>query len=289
MLKSWIFASVVAAALPVAAAAATKTPETLSRTGSWVLDYDRDACHLAAQFGTGKDVMVMRLTRYEPGDWFDLSLYGRRLASPGTRSEASIDFGLGGKPFETDAMNGKAARLPLMLLGSMRLDGWRRAGPDDIPPVLTPEQEAAVSGATVKIEGKGAFRLAFGSLAKPMAQLRACQTDLVKSWGYDPVVQASLAKPVRPTSSPGEWLRPGDYPPGAIHAGQNGIVQFRLDVDPDGKISGCHVLARTSPDVFADTTCRNVTRRARLEPALDADGRPVRSFDVQKVLWRMSE
>lgn len=285
--KPLIFASIAAVAAPSAAPAATRTPETLTRTGRWVLEYDRDACHLGAQFGTGDDVMVMRLTRYEPGDWFDLSLYGRRLSSPDPSSEAKVDFGLRGQPLEVDALNGKAAKLPLLLLGAMRLDGWRRAAPDDNPPSLSPQQEAAVSGVTVKIEGKRAFRLEFGSLARPMEQLRACQNDLVKSWGYDPLVQASLERPVRPAGSPTQWLRDSDYPPGAIDAGQNGVVQYRLDVDADGKISGCHVLARTSPDVFADTTCRIVTRRAKLEPALAADGRPVPSFLVHRVRWKV--
>jgi protein TonB len=118
-----------------------------------------------------------------------------------------------------------------------------------------------------------------------MAQLRACQTDLLKSWGYDPAVQTTLTRPARPTSTAASWLKPDDYPAGAISLGQNGIVQFRLDVDADGKILGCHVLARTSPDVFADTTCRAVTRRATLVPALDAGGKPVRSFYVAKVRW----
>jgi hypothetical protein len=71
--------------------------------------------------------------------------------------------------------------------------------------------------------------------------------------------------------------------------GFNGIVQFRLDVDAAGKITGCHVLHRTKPDLFADLTCRSITRRAKLEPALDAEGKPVRSFSVHKVLWIMPD
>lgn len=289
MLKRLILALINTIAVPTAALAEVSAPETLTRTGNWVVDYDRDACHLFARFGTGKDMLIMRLTRYEPGDAFDLSLYGRKFASADTRSKVKIHFGLRGTPVEAETVNGKAGNLPLMLFGSTRLDGWKSAGQEEIGPSLSPQQEAAVSGVTVKIGRKKPFRLEFGSLAKPMEQLRTCQTDLLKSWGYDPVVQTTLAKPARPTNSPAAWLQPSDYPAGAVALGQNGIVQFRLDVDADGKVSGCHVLARTSPDVFADTTCRAVTRRARLEPALDAGGNPVRSFYVQKVRWQMEQ
>ena len=285
MLKPLIFLSLVAA--PAPAIAAPKAPETLTRTGNWVVNYDRDACHLLAEFGTGDDLLVMRLTRYQPGDAFDLNLYGRRLVTSAPRTMATLDFGPGAKPIETEAVNGRSGKLPLVMLGRARLDGWRSTGPDDDPPPLPPAQEAAVSGVTVKIDRKKPFRLEFGSLAKPMAQLRTCQADLVKSWGYDPVVQAGLSRPVRRAGPAVPWLRDTDYPMGAIAMGHNGIVQFRLDVEADGRISGCHVLARTSPDVFADTTCRAVMRRAKLDPALDAQGRPVRSFFVQKVTWQV--
>jgi hypothetical protein len=280
---------VTIAAVPTAPVAEASAPETLKRSGAWVVDYNRDACHLIAQFGAGPDMIIMRLTRYEPGDWFDLDLYGHRLANTDVRSKATIDFGLRGTPVEALTTNGKTGDLPMMHLGSMRLDGWESEEPEEVGPQLHPQQEAAVSGVAVKIGRKKPFRLDFGSLAKPMEQLRICQADLLKSWGYDPVVQATLSKPVRPANSSARWLRTSDYPPGAVAKGQNGIVQFRLDVESDGRIAGCHVLARTSPDVFADTTCRAVSRRAKLQPALDATGKPVRSYYVQKVHWQMPE
>jgi TonB family protein len=186
-----------------------------------------------------------------------------------------------------ETLNGKSGALPMSLFGSTRLDGWERAAPEETGPSLSPQQEAAITGVTVKIGRKKPFRLEFGPMNKPMAQLRSCQIDLLKSWGYDPTVQTALARPVQPANSPASWLSHNDYPADAVAMGQNGLVQFRLDVDPDGKISGCHVLAKTSPDVFADTTCRAVTRRAKLKPALAADGTPVRSIYVQKVRWQV--
>lgn len=144
-----------------------------------------------------------------------------------------------------------------------------------------------VKGVTVDIQGKRPFRLEFGSLGKPFEQMRHCMDTLLESWGYDPKVQAELLRPASAITPPSRWLSPSDYPLGALRMGHNGIVQFRLDVDAEGKVGGCHVLARTSPDDFADATCRAVTRRAKLQPALDAEGKPVRSFYVQKVIWQV--
>lgn len=277
------------AAVPTAGLAKINARETIKRTGAWVVDYNPDACRLMAAFGTGKDVIMMRLTRYQLGDAFDLDFFGRKVANNEIRSKARVDFGLRETPVEATAVNGKAGDLPIVMLGSMRLDGWQEAKPDETAPKLSAQQEAAVFAVTIKIGPRKPVRLEFGSMAKPMRQLRACQDSLLKSWGYDPVVQATLSKPARPASSPAMWLRSSDYPTGAVFNGQNGIVQFRLDVDEYGRIAGCHVLARTNPDVFADTTCRSVSRRARFEPALDAVGKPARTLYVAKVRWQMGD
>jgi hypothetical protein len=275
-----------AAAVPAGlllAAPKDREPEILTRTGKWIVNYDRDACHLVGTFGEGNAQVAARFTRYEHDDRFDLSLYGKRFRSPDDRTDAKIGFGLG--EVTTQAMYGTSGAYKMAIFSSLRLDG-KQANPGLDPlPKITPEQEAEIKGITVRLPPKVPFRLEFLSLAKPFAQMRDCTANLVKSWGYDPAVQATLLRPITPLNSPAKWLDSSDYPADALRSGRNGIVQFRLDVDPEGKIAGCHVLARTNPDDFADITCRGVTKRAKLQPALDAQGKPVRSYHVQKVRW----
>jgi hypothetical protein len=280
-MKKWSMALVLAAVVPDAALA--KEPEVLARTGKWVVDYDADGCHLYGQFGAGDDIVVARFSRYQPGDLFNLSLYGNRVRSGFQRSVAKIDFGLG-RPAAKTGMNGTADKLPALFLSSVRLDGAQPYGKAR-PPAITPEQEAAVRQLTIDPEGKPAFRLDLGSLGKPFAQLRTCMEVLVRSWGYDPAVQATLSRPPAPVGSGASWISWKDYPSEALSSNQGGFVQFRLDVDAAGKVAGCHVLARTDPDEFADLTCRLLAKRARLQPALDAEGKPVPSFIVQRVNW----
>lgn len=277
----------VAATVSTVAAATEREPEALKRSGKWLVEYDTDGCHLLGQFGSGDAMVVARFTRYQPGDGFDLALYGKRLRSQDNRAAAKVDFGLRDAHSVADALNGSAGtgddKLPALFLHSMRLDGWKwKEG--ETPPAITPEQEAKTSGVTVAIRGKPPFRLEFGSLAKPFAQMRDCSAALVRSWGYDPEVQANLLRRVEPV--PGvSWFRYEDYPVSAMRKGQSGIVQVRIDVDPAGAILGCNVIARTSPDEFADITCKTILRRAQVTPALDAQGKPVRSYYLQKLRW----
>lgn len=284
--KAGLFIAVVAM-LPNAGATGDGAAEVLTRSGKWVVSYDRDACHLYADFGSGDAMVTMRISRYEPGDWFDFSLYGKRLAGSGLHQDAKVDFGLKGEPIKTHAMLGSADKLPALFFNSQRIDGWsgNSRSSDGKPPKINPAQEVAVTGVKLAVEDKPPFRLAFGSLGKPLEQLRACSADLVRSWGYDPEVQATLSRPVTPRYTPRGWLDGSDYPLSSITQGQSASVRFRLDVDAQGKIAGCYILATTSPDSFADLTCKLIARRAKLLPALDAKGVPVRSYYVRKANW----
>lgn len=267
------------------AAGAEKSPETLARAGKWLVNYDRDACHLAAQFGEGKNAVVAKFTRYEPGEHFDLALIGNRFNSDEAEVAGTVDFGISAKPVKVNGLYGNVGKTKAVFLRSLRFDDWQSREKFDVAPKLAPGQEARITGVTFSMRGKRPFRLELGSLEKPHVQMRLCLDNLVKSWGYDPAQQAAALRPVSAITSPGSWLSSGDYPIGAVMNGHNGLVQFRLDVDPDGKAAGCFILSRTSPDEFADLTCRAMTRRARLQPALDAEGRPMRSYYVNKVVW----
>jgi hypothetical protein len=283
MFATLLKAIVLVSAMPAAAA---REPEVLPLSSKWVVNYDENACHLAAQFGTGDDHVVARITRYRPGEQFDLALSGRRFRDMFEHTaDASIDFGMG-KHERKAVPRGKVGETPAIFFTSIQLDA-RDHGPGGPPRGLTPQQEAAVAAATVAVKGERDIRLEFTRFGKAMEAMRACTTDLVKHWGYDPQVQATLRRPAYPVAAPSSWLRSEDYPRVARMRSENGLVQFRLDVGPDGKVLACHVLARTQPDHFGEATCEGIARRAKLEPALDAEGKPVRSYFVSTVRWKM--
>ncbi|NIJ20715.1 hypothetical protein FHS95_002407 [Sphingomonas naasensis] len=280
-MTKWIWA-LLALAVSGTAAAKDREPEVLTLSSKWIARYETDACNLVAQFGTGDRAMIAMLTRYQPGDDFDLTLIGKQVRYPEASVDAKVDFGI-----QADArrsvMLGNMGERPAMFFKSLRLDGWQWKE-NQLPPRVTPEQEKGVVGVTVSIAAKTPLRLVTKSgLAKPMAALRTCMDDLIKSWGYDPAEQAALSKPAMPLSPPPSWFHSDDYPLSAMRGGHNGHVQFRLDIDPTGKIAGCHVLARTNPDDFADLTCKLIQKRGGFSPALDAAGKPVRSYFIKAV------
>ena len=66
-----------------------------------------------------------------------------------------------------------------------------------------------------------------------------------------------------------------DYPDAAGDAGAEGTVVIRLNVDADGRASGCRVTSSSGNADLDATTCRLAEQRFRYEPARDARGQAV--------------
>jgi hypothetical protein len=281
MYKSVALAVSTALIFPAIASAKENPPISLAKTSKWEMNYDDDSCHLLAKFGEGQQSAILRMTRYQPGDVFDLSLYGEPFKYGPTTMTVKIGFGTA--PAEKrEAITGQSGdKRPLIILNSQRLDGWTYK-PDLTPPPISTAQEEQAKFIDLAIAGGKRYRLETGSLGAPLAAMRTCVNDLVKKWGYDPDQQTQLRRPATPTKNPGQWLVNGDYPPGSLQNGHNGLVQFRLDIDQTGAVAGCYVLHRTKPDDFADLTCKLLAKRAKFLPALDRDGKPLRSFFISK-------
>lgn len=274
--------------------AAPKPPTSLPKVGKWEINYDEDSCHLFARFGTGDDQIVLALTRMSPTDWLEMTLFGKPLKFGEIAMPVEVSFGSQAVPFKRSgvAISTGADKTPGVIVEGLRVDGWqfpeKPKGPVEIPK-LSPETETAVTSITIKRPGGKAFRLETGPMGPPMAAMRACTDDLLVHWGYDPKVEAGLTRRAAPITNPGTWLRSEDFPDKSLYRGHNGYVRFRLDVAPDGKVAGCRVLFRTNPDDFADLSCKLLLQRARMTPALDAAGKPVKSFYMSRIKWVAGE
>lgn len=89
--------------------------------------------------------------------------------------------------------------------------------------------------------------------------------------------------------TPPRWikgnLKDSDYPRQAGDEGAQGRVWVRFTVEPDGRVDQC-LIRRSSGNTELDaTTCRLIEKRYRYRPALDTDGKPVRSFVVEEHEW----
>ena len=290
-----LLASIAVAASPIQAAKPL-VPIPLAHVGPWEVNYDDDSCHLIGAFGSGDDRIIVRFTKFQPSDGFALALIGKPMRTSSASSRVKLDFGPQVDPQEHDSFNGTMGTTPAaFLLGLTLIDRPKLAKAATLadalkalePTNITPEQEALVRDLTILTGNRKSYRLALGSMAAPMRTLRGCTTDLVKHWGLDPTEQASLARRPTPISNPGSWMNSGNYPSAMLRIGGNGMVQFRLDISETGSIAACHIQSRTNPDAFADLSCKLISKRGRFTPALDRNGKPVKSYFVSSVRWTM--
>lgn len=282
--------AIIGAALMVPLPSTAKNdPVSLAKTTKWEINYDEDSCHLLAGFGQADSLVLLNITRFEPDGDFNMMLFGTMFDTKRAWLPVMIRIG-DGPAFERQAGSGTTgSKRPFLILMSLRLDkpviqgsDWRRAPANE-------KIEAQTASLTISMPGVQSYRLETGSLAAPMQAMRACTDSLVASWGYDPVSDAKLSKRASPVGNPGSWVTTKDYPTVALRAAQNGLVQFRLDIDETGKVAGCRVLSHFKPDTFADMTCGLLIKRAKFKPAIDAVGKPVKSYFVNQIRFLIPE
>ncbi|MFC4293279.1 energy transducer TonB [Sphingorhabdus arenilitoris] len=92
-------------------------------------------------------------------------------------------------------------------------------------------------------------------------------------------------RPVTPISNPGRWVMTNDYPILALREELQGKTFFSLSVEKSGKITQCAITRSSGVQILDETACNNVTRRARLQPALDDLGNPIEGSYNSAVAW----
>lgn len=98
-----------------------------------------------------------------------------------------------------------------------------------------------------------------------------------------------VATKPEPLQNPGEWFSADDYPVAASLDGLEGRTGFRLDIDTDGRVTGCAVTMGSGLELLDETACTILRQRARFKPAMNRKKAPVVGHYTGTVNWRMPE
>ena len=93
----------------------------------------------------------------------------------------------------------------------------------------------------------------------------------------------------KPKNSPGGWITDSDYRTSWINREMTGIAGFKVTVGTDGRGENCAITQSTGHTALDEATCRLIERRARFEPARNAQGEKVRGSFANKVAWRIPD
>ena len=280
--------SLAALSAPTVAIAADNQ-RTLVLSSPWNVDYARDSCALRAAFGTGPSKVILELRQYSPLDTFDAAVasagFGGGLTAVKVRfvpnGQLRLDPSMSRQTF-SNGMVGVTwleSFLPLPLK------------PQDPKERITERDasEKAVTGIELAGGIKPTILLATGEMHIPMNAMRKCTDELVTHWGIDAAAQRTLSKEVKPVDQM-KWAQvlQNNYPPEMVAQSKSGIVRVRLIVGPDGRTTSCHIQVPSQDPSFETTTCKKLMKVSKFEPALDANGKPVASYFVTKVVFSVN-
>jgi protein TonB len=83
-------------------------------------------------------------------------------------------------------------------------------------------------------------------------------------------------------------VTPQDYPLSALRAGHEGTVRFELTIGTDGRVTGCRITESSGYSDLDRATCRLMEKRARFQPARDANGNPVEDTYRSFLDWKLA-
>ncbi|WP_375290502.1 energy transducer TonB [Qipengyuania sp.] len=280
---------------------------TLEPSSAWSLNYANQSCRLMSVFGHGKNESVMLIEQFEPGERFAMTLAGRPFSfarrlqnriSEGqvVKENAPISLRFGAnKAFKRTAMIGTLGKWAPALIFRNKLaispENFDYDKGGTVPPYsmhYTREEEAAVDRLSLGYDGDDRVVLVTGSMGDAFSALDDCTERLVSSWGLDPQRVRSQRSP--PTAlNEGEWLTDADYPRNAIKGLQEGLLYVRVIVDKEGIATSCAIQSGASIEQFRELVCDAIIKRARFDPAIDADGSPFASYHTSLVLFKLSD
>ena len=255
------------------AACLSSTPvsaASLAPTGPWVVDYSNDQCLLDRNYGTDAEPIILAIRRVPMDSNVAIGVLSRGGRTESTVGNAKVRFG-GAPPVQAAF---RAYSVPEKNLRSLT----------SYVPEGAPLIAAAVQSGSISMSAAGELEDTFEvpALADGLRALDACVVDLAQSWGMTVEQQKRLKVLARPLRN--NYLQPEDYA-GELNRNADLRPQVRLWVGESGKPLDCVALKGTSSDKFAETTCRLLLQRASFSPALDTDGKPMKSILVYTVDW----
>jgi TonB family protein len=271
MFRRGICVLTVSSSLSFSATAVADEP--LQPVKPWVVDYATAECTAQRSYGDEVDPSVLAIAPVVWGDSYELMI-AKKGGGPQYAEEiaGSVDFGNG--PIKAWLLHYGLKNSQSYDVFKFRISGAEMA------------QARSASVATFHIGGQQrVFTLA--SISALMDQLRDCTVDLQHYWNMIDPEQKNIAAPA--IGDLRQIFTAGDYPSEAQYRGQEGQVQFVLLIDEQGKVAACHVLRPSGIPAFDGMGCQVIRQRARFRPALDRQGKSVRSAVVTPpIIWRLA-
>ena len=287
-------ASPAYAQITTAEALAAKKITRLEPISPWNIDYGDNRCRLARVFGSDDERHLVSFVQSAPRAGCNLTIAGRYIR-PYTTSRKSYLGMRDNAPMrqlERAGIGEVAGFGPAIILSSFSLARTEAEEAADEASKLRyagvdPSKAETANSVTLAL-GKRALTFETGALKPAFEALNTCTRPMLTEWGLDPEEHESY-RPPRLTHTQALAKAVGrKYPREALRRRQSGVFQMRLIVEADGTVSNCHLEQNTIADSLNSPACQIAMAVAEMEPAEDANGKPLRSFYATTITYSMN-
>lgn len=255
------------------------------------IDYSDDSCAFRREFSDGSKKLALELRQFAPGDTF-YAIAASKSFEWGAHP-LKVRFLPDEKPHE--ASSPSALHYPNGLTGFSWSDSFmsrdsmadKRALIGAIPDRST--REKAIQGLELSAGLLHPVIIMTGEMHLPMEALRTCMDELLTHWGIDAVAQRTLSRRAEARDQQ-QWAKiiQDNYPGKMLVNFVSGIVRVRVMVGPDGRPTSCHIQVPSQDLSFEKTACAGLMKASRFNPALDAGGKPIASYYVTSVFYKVN-
>ena len=267
MTKTFRAILLIAVAIGAMGAAEPRRP-----TGRWVVDYDDAQCVASRNYGTDEKPLFLALKPSPTGSVMRVMLIRNGASSDAEQRPASIRF------------DDKAA------IAVKALSYGDTKAKRQVASINLPMETFAANRRASTIEIKGSWfneQLAVPGLYSVIAVFDDCLANLRKVWNVGAPYAGRITRPAQSIRPLRDLFRSTSYPQQAMIEGNSGRVGLALLIDETGKVRDC-MIEETSGYATLDTmSCYTITTNARFEPAIGADGKPVKSASFHRINWRI--
>lgn len=266
-----------------------KEPLVLDPSSGWTVDYAEDKCRLLRSFGEGQDQVAFHFEQSGPEPFYTLALFG----APARRRNIDVmrvQFGPFEEASERSFISGKHGKnkTHFVVMHGIHLaaasDGIKEG--EFVVVQIDPEREEKIHQLTLSGGLRTPLELNLGPMRMPLAALRTCVADLMDHLGPKDEPGAKSAVPMNQKKM--ARFISEHYPERMLRNEQEGTVNVRLTINPQGKVSACQVAESNRPATFDDVVCFGLMKIGDFEPAKDAEGKARFGFYSMKVTYRLN-
>jgi hypothetical protein len=288
-MRQIILASVALASAFAQGPARAEELVELAPSSQWSMEWAENKCRLVRFFGPEDNRHLLVIEQFWPAETVSLAMAGPAFAKADVDAPTGLRYSEGQEPFDGQLSKGTIDSYGTALFyTTIGLAPPPVPAPDASAPVTKfPALDTAQAATTafVGLTQKGKeVRFRTGSLAPAFRMLNQCSQDLVKFWGID--IERHLTATRMPVFVNEKRMSADimDYIPFHKLGGERGIMRLRVLVSEAGAVEDCALLEAPNVAFLEPPICKWI-KKAKFEPALDAQGQPMRSYYATTIAY----